>query len=82
MKQFVLDKDTAIDSNDLNYMITRRYNLLNYHLEDMYEKKKKELDNYYDSARKKKLGSSSEYSLLDSLSKHSILSILHKKVRK
>lgn len=43
MRQFQLDKDTAIPESNLNYMIARRYNHLNDYLEDVYDQKKKEL---------------------------------------
>ena len=79
MRRFVLDKDASIEAHDLNIMVARRYNLLDYHLEDVYEKKGKLLDEHYTSVQKQKLVSASEYSLLDSLSKHSILSIMHRK---
>ena len=32
MRRFILDKDSAIEPDGINYMVTRRYNLLNYHL--------------------------------------------------
>ena len=79
MRHFVLDKDSSIESADLNYMIARRYNLLSYHLEDLYDKKRKELDEHVCSVERQKLIGAEEYSLLDSLSKHSILSMLTRK---
>ena len=61
-------------------MIARRYNLLSYHLEDLYDKRRKQLDEHVCSVERQKLIGAEEYSLLDSLSKHSILSMLvHKK---
>lgn len=44
MRKFVLDKDAAIEADSLNYMIARRYNLFDYHLEDVYEQRGKQLD--------------------------------------
>ena len=61
-------------------MIARRYQLLNFHLEDHYERKQRELEEHDSSVQKQKLISTDEYSMLDSLSKHSILSMIHTKV--
>lgn len=46
MKQLDLDFDTSIHETDLNYMVSRRYNLLNYHIEDHYDKRRKQLDEH------------------------------------
>lgn len=43
MKRFQYDPDTPINEHAINYMISRRYELLSNYLEDIYEKRYKEL---------------------------------------
>jgi hypothetical protein len=57
MRKFSLDKDTAIESADLNYMVARRYFLLSYHLEDVYEVRSKQLERHVDTVGKQRLAS-------------------------
>ena len=57
-------------------MVARRYNLLNFYLEDLYDLKKAQLQQHEYSVTKQQLAQPEEYSLLNSLSKRSILCIL------
>lgn len=80
MRQFSFDIDSSIHESDLNYMISRRYYLLRYHLEDHYDKRRKQLDEHQSSVKRQVLASGEDYSLLDSLSKRSILTMINKKI--
>lgn len=69
MKKFHFDPYLPISESHLNYIISRRYDLLVYTLEDHYDKKCKQLDNQLDSVSQQRLGRYDDYSLLHSLSR-------------
>ena len=62
-------------------MISRRYNLFSYYLEDVYDQRRRVLDKHTDEVKQQKLAEGKEYTFLNSLSKNNILAIWHRKVR-
>lgn len=61
-------------------MISRRYNLLDNYLEDSYEKRGKELEKGSSALYSQNLAEGKEYSLLDSLTKNSILHLMQRQL--
>ena len=61
-------------------MISRRYNLLDNYLEDSYEKGGKELEKGSNALNSQKLAEGKDYSLLDSLTKSSILHLMQRQL--
>ena len=59
MKRFQYDPDTPINEQAINYMISRRYELLSHYLEDIYEKRYKELTEVSTSLERKRLSEES-----------------------
>lgn len=43
MRKFKCDLDSSVDEQAINYMVSRRYNLLSNYLEDAYEQRGKQL---------------------------------------
>lgn len=80
LRKFTYDIDSSIDEKAINFMISRRYNLLDNYLEDSYEKKGKELEKDSNMLRSQKLAEGKEYSLLDSLTKSSILHLMQRQL--
>jgi hypothetical protein len=78
MRAFKYDQDCPINEAAINYMICRRYELLNYHLEDIYETNSKKLDEQATSIKRTRLADPHDYRLLHSLSSNSILALIHR----
>lgn len=76
MRSFRYDQDCPINEAAINYMIARRYQLLNYHLEDTYEANARHLHHQALASRRNHLAPPAHYRLLHSLSHHSILALI------
>jgi hypothetical protein len=70
---FRCDLDSPIDEQAINYMVSRRYNLLSHYLEDAYEQRNKHLVGQGPAST---IDQPREPSLLDSLAHRSILTLI------